>query len=109
MMAKLNGNGNLAKWIGILFAFLMAIAGWGYNIVIQGAKLESKIELQDQRLNTNCAEDAKVHPLVNDNKVKLGLIEDRQIRIQQDIAAQNQELKEISRKQDIIIRRSNNP
>jgi uncharacterized protein HemX len=92
MTTKNGRNGNIVKWLAIIIALGLAIVGWAYNLGVQGEKL-----------NANCADDEKVHPIVNNLDTRLTRVEVNQETMKRDMERQTTMQQKILDKQQLIL------
>ena len=85
-------NGNIMKWITIIITLALVVLGWAYTLGIQR-----------ERLETNCGEDAKVHPQVPIIDTRVTRVEENVKAIDRNMAEQKTMQQQILNKQDQIL------
>lgn len=83
-MGKIQMNGNLLNWVKWIVALVLILLGWAYTLGVQGEKIKS-----------NCADDAIVHP-------KVSALSERVTRVETTLESAQ---KDILNNQRLIMRR----
>lgn len=86
-------NGSIVRWIGIVVAISLTVAGWVYTLGVNG-----------ERLKANLIADATVHPKIVENRESIIAIQKDIDNIQQDMTRQAAVQQQILDKQDQILR-----